>query len=179
MKNERTKPKCCAWTAAGIGLALLALTGQARADDWSFHLGFGSDYPFEARQVPVIHHRPDYDHVTRQIWVEPIYEERTVRVDVPAVFEERVVPIRDRFGRIRGHRTVRECVREARIEYRTERVLVRDGYYKTVTLEVPVERTVKKVVRVGAPGFHVGFTRYDRDRHHNRPQRSVRFGHRY
>jgi len=178
-RNEAKSAKRSLWMMAGLGIALLATTGQAQADDWAFRIGFGGGaYP--ARHVRVVHERPAYEYVTRQIWVEPIYEEHTVRVDVPPVYEERVVAMRDRYGRIIGHRTVREMVQEGRIEYRTERVLVREGYFKTVTLEVPAAGYVThSVVGYGGPGLHVGFGYSSHHGRHPRPFRPIRVGHRY
>jgi hypothetical protein len=162
--------------AAGAALGLIALAGapNANADNWGFHIGVGTSHvrPLPEKKVRVIESGPQYRLVTRRVWVEPIYEERTVRVEVPAVIEQRVVPTYNRFGRLIGRQTIRAVVREARVEYRTERVLVREGYFKTVTVRVPVERVTREVIRVGhdRPGLSVGFSYHDDDGpRHDRP----------
>lgn len=182
--------------AAGAALGLIALAGapNASADDWGFHIGIGTAHsrPLPERKVRIVRSGPPYRLVTRRIWVEPIYEERTVRIEVPAVIEERVVPTYDHFGRLISRQIVRAVVQEARVEYRTERVLVSEGYFKTVTVRVPVERVSREVVRVGhgRPGFSLGFSYHDddapryhrrhgyNDRPHHPLRRSVRVSHR-
>jgi len=164
--------------ALGLGVALLAVPSTTLAGDWSLHIGAGWGHrAVRDRRVRVVRTEPRFEYQTRRIWVTPEYIERTVRVEIPAVVQERVVPIYNEYNEITGYRTVREIVREARIEYRTERTIVREGYYKTVTVRVPVEPRVRRVVhrrvRVdrGGPGLHLGFSYYKHKEHKHRAPR--------
>ena len=161
-------------TGAAFCFALLAGAQHAQAGDWGFHIGLGTTRvgPTHAAHVRVVEPAPAYRLVARKVWVEPVYEERTIRVEVPPVVRERVVATRDYYGRVTGYRTIREVVEPARVEFRTERVLVREGYFKTVTVRVPVERVARRVARAGYAdagiAFGLSYRSHGGHRHHRR-----------
>lgn len=181
MKRHNANNAKSTLLAAGAALGLILLSGakDAKAGDWGFHIGLGTAHvaPLHAAHVRVVEPAPAYRLVTRRIWVEPVYEERTIRVEVPPVVRERVVPTYDYYGRLSGYRTIREVLEPGRVEYRTERVLVREGYFKTVTVRVPVKRVARKVVRVGYAdagfGFGLSYRSHGGQRHHRHYRRHV------
>ncbi len=130
--------------ALGAGAATLLVPNGAAAGDWSFHIDIGDHH---RPLVRTVYAEPVYELRTRRVWVEPEYVERTVRVEVRAVVQTREVPVRDRWGNTIDYRLVREVVEPARTELRTERVLVREGYYRTITVRVLVTPVIRKVVR--------------------------------
>lgn len=81
-----------------------------------------------------------------EVWHEPVYEERKVLVEVPAETVRREMPRLDRFGRVIWYDTVDEVIRPARKVWRTERVMVRAGYYETVYQETLVRPATTRVV---------------------------------
>jgi xanthine/CO dehydrogenase XdhC/CoxF family maturation factor len=87
-----------------------------------------------------------YEERPRRIWREPVYETRRVLVELPAKTVSRRVARHGRYGTILGHRVVTQVVEPARRVWRTERVLVRPGYYETVYERVCVAPESTKVV---------------------------------
>lgn len=82
----------------------------------------------------------------RRIWREPVYEVRRVLVDVPARIVTRRVTLRGRYGQVIGHKLVRRVIEPARQVWKTQRVLVRAGYYNTVYERVCAQPQSTKVV---------------------------------
>ena len=82
----------------------------------------------------------------RRIWREPVYEVRRVLVHVPAKVTTRRVARRGRYGQVIGFKTVRHIIEPARQVWRTQRVLVRAGYYETVYERVCGQLRTTKVV---------------------------------
>jgi hypothetical protein len=118
----------------GAGLVLSAGAGRARADRVrvaavlpGVALDFGPHHAAIA-----LGDRSNCNIAPQRIWHEPVYEWRQVWVDVPAVVEQRRVAQYSACGTLIGYRYVEVVVSPARRELRTERVLVRDGYYETV-----------------------------------------------
>ncbi len=129
-------------------------------------LGFGVDAAWAGpRRVTVLHHaapvrgRPldrtvartvevpaVYEVRPREIRHEPVYEERQVLVELPAEVVRREVSRFDLFGRLIGYDIVEEVVRPARKVWRTERVLIRAGYYEIVNERVLVRPTTTRIV---------------------------------
>ncbi len=140
-RNKSVWRRTRMWAAIGVlGGLLIISPSPAQAGDWSIQLGIGGyDRVAYHNDVRVVRTFPHYRYEIRRIWVEPVYQERTVRVDVPPVIEERVVPMHDRFGNVTGYRRIREVVADARIAYRTERVLIREGYFESVRVQVPIQ----------------------------------------
>ena len=159
---------------AGGAAALSAWIGfapVASAGDWAVSFGVGLDTPYTQTVTRTIYTEPVYDYQTRSVWVEPEYVERVVPIRLPAAVETQTVSVRDQFGRITGYRQVTRVVQPERIEYRTERVLVRDGYYTTVTDRVLVSpsetRVVYDTVRpvvIDRPSLSFSYASYDRHR---------------
>lgn len=159
-------------TLAGAGLGF-APTGAQADSDWSFHIGFG-DHP---RRVHTVAVTSTYETRSRRVWIEPEYTERAVRVTVPAIVETREVPVYDHHGRVTGYRLVRQVIEPAHTERRIEQVVVRAGYYTTVTERdhvQPVRRRTSRHHSVierhnGGTAVRVGFSyNRHRDRHHRR-----------
>jgi hypothetical protein len=104
---------------------------------------------------------PVYEDVVRKVWREPVYETRRVPVHVPAQTITRKVPRYSECGRyVVGWEYVEEVIEPARTEWRVEQVLVREGYWETITERVVVRpahmRIVSRpaVVRHGHWGSH-------------------------
>jgi len=74
----------------------------------------------------------EYDSIPRQVWHEPVYEDRPYRVEIPAEVVRERIPRYDRRGRRIGYEIIERVVRPARTVWKTERVMVRPGYYETV-----------------------------------------------
>jgi hypothetical protein len=87
-----------------------------------------------------------YEQRPRRIWREPLYETRRVLVEVPAKVASRPVARHGRHGRIIGYRVATRVVEPARQVWRTERLLVRPGYYETVYERVCVVPESTRVV---------------------------------
>ena len=92
----------------------------------------------------------------RQVWREPEYELREVWVEVPAVIETREVPRYGAYGRVIGYEYEDVVIEPARRVLRTQRVLVRPGYYETVYEQVCYRRGAVR----GGVGF--GYRPYAR-----------------
>ncbi len=152
-------------TLAVLG-GMMFVAPKADAGEWSVRLGVGLPVVSTTRYAPVQEVR------TRRVWVEPIYEQRTVRVRVPGRTIKRQVPVYDRFGRVARYRVVLERT-ASRVELRTERVLVREGYYQTVTEALPTQVTT---VSYSRPGLSFSFGRHKNRLHRSR---AIRVGHRY
>lgn len=160
---------------AGLGFALLGLPDEAKAgDNWSFSVNLGHhSRPAYATVVRTVRVRPAYEHRTRKVWVPAEYADRIVTVEIAPVLRTREVPIYDSYGNVTGYREVAEVIEPARVVERVERVLVRDGYYRTVRERVLVRRSyggvgydrVRVSHRSGRDGLQIGF-RYGRDRDH-------------
>lgn len=157
---------------AAAAVTLMALPSAAHAGDWSFFLGL-HDYP---RYVRTVQAEPVAEWRTRRVWVEPEYVDRTVEVTVPAVVATRRVAVHDGCGVVVGYRLIETVIEPSHVELRTERVKVRDGYYKTIRERVVVTPAVETVVetRVTGPSLHLGleFGHHRRDKHHQ--SRAVR-----
>ena len=126
---------------------------------------------FELRErviiVPAV-----YENRERRVWREPVYEVREVRVERPAVVVTRPVARYVR-GRIVGYREVREVIKPARVEVRTEQVLVREGHWDRVVERVCVRPEHKKIVTervLVRDGYWMGkyVKRAHRDHHRHR-----------
>ena len=103
----------------------------AHGDGWSAH--------FHRGPAPVVRTLPVYEDVVRRVWREPIYETRRVPVHIPAETITRKVPRYSACGNfVVGWDYVEEVIRPARTEWRIEQVLIREGYYETVTERVLV-----------------------------------------
>lgn len=163
-------------TMAGAGFGVAP--AGARADsEWSFQIGFG-DHSSRVRTVAVT---ATHETQTHHVWIEPEYTERVVIVTVPAIVETREVPVYDHHGHVTGYRVVRHVIEPAHTERRIERVMVRAGYYTTVTERVYVQPVHRRTLRRhsvlerydSGTTLRVGFS-YDRhrdrhrDRHHRR-----------
>ncbi|MEE9295105.1 MAG: hypothetical protein V3W34_09135 [Phycisphaerae bacterium] len=169
MKDERQNRSMCGMlaTALVVGAGVLAMPGDARAGDWSFHIGVNR---YDTPYVRTVVTRPAYEIRTRRVWVEPEYVERVVAVEIPAVVRSREIPVYDRYGNITEYRIVREVIEPARVEYQTRRVLVRRGYYRTVRERVHLRPAVRTAsyLRHTAPLISVGFGHHRHKRHHHR-----------
>jgi hypothetical protein len=158
--------------AATVGCLLSAST--ASAGDWSVSLGVNR-YPITTVATRV--HEPAYKLRTRRVWVEPQYTHREVAYEIPAVVRTIEVPVQNARGFVAGYRTVTEIVEPAHTGSRTDRVLVRDGYYETVTERVLVSTTLRPVRHIRkAPAIRVGYGRY---KSANVVRRSLARSHRY
>lgn len=170
-------------TMTKLGISTLALaalacgTEPAKAQSWGFAIGGGPRWvePVYTTQARTIVLPAQYEERPRQIWREPVYEERRTLVQIPPRTEIRQVP-RYVNGVLVGHEQQTVIVEPGRQEWRTERVLVQPGRWDTVVERVLVapERaeTVYEQVLVSpgywelAPGFSFGYV--DRDKHKHR-----------
>lgn len=173
-------------TKHGIWLVALATVGAGlttrpvRADNWGFSIGGAPRWiePVYATQPRTIIVPAQYEERSRQVWREPVYEERRTLVQVPPRTEIREVP-RYVNGRIVGYDRQTVIVESGRQEWRTERILVQPGRWETVVDRVMVQpertQTVYEQVVVSpgywesAPGISFGYV--DRDRDHHRHDR--------
>lgn len=76
----------------------------------------------------------------REVWREPVYEVREAWVDVPARVETRRVPRYSSCGTLLGYDLVETVIEPARRELRTERVVVRPGFFETVYERICFDR---------------------------------------
>ncbi len=169
MKDGRQNRSMRGMLAAALAVTagVLAMPGDARAGDWSFHIGIN---PYDTPFVRTVVTRPAYEIRTRRVWVEPEYVERVVPVEIPAVVQTRETPVYDRYGNIMEYRIVREVIEPAYVEYQTRRVLVRRGYYRTVRERIHLRPAVRTAAyrRHTAPLISVGFGHHRHKRHHHR-----------
>jgi hypothetical protein len=139
--------------AIGLAVAGIVFTAMA-ADAWAG--------PRRARVVPRAPVRdaawvmPVYETAptvctgrVREIWREPVYEERRMLVTLPATVVTRRIPRLNLFSVVVAYDVVKEVVEPAREVWRTERVLVKPGRYETVCEPVFV-RPAKRIVRRAA-----------------------------
>ena len=161
-------------TMAGAGLGVAPARTQADSE-WSFQIGFGH----QPRRVHTVALTSTHETHSRRVWIEPEYTERVVTVTVPAIVETREVPVYNHHGHVTGYRTVRHVIEPAHTERRIERVVVRAGYYTTVTERVHVQPVRRRTLH-----RHSVLERHDRgtrlrvgfsyDRHRDRRHRSER-----
>jgi len=86
-----------------------------------------------------------YEERSREIWREPVYEDRRTLVTVPPRTEIRDVP-RFIHGRFAGYDRQTVVVESGRQEWRTDRVLIQPGRWETVYDRVLVEPERTQVV---------------------------------
>lgn len=157
-------------------------TRTAKADDWGFSLGQQGRWvePVYVTQPRTVVIPAQYEERARQIWREPVYEERRTLVQVPPRTEIREVP-RYVNGSLVGYDRQTVVVESGRQEWRTQRVLVQPGRWETVVDRVLVQpertETVYEQVVVAAgywessPGVSFGYVKHDDDDdddHHHR-----------
>jgi hypothetical protein len=82
----------------------------------------------------------------RKIWRDPVYDTRRVRVVIPPEVETERVPRYSKSGRLIGFDLVRRVVTPGRKAWKTERVLVRAGYWETVVDQVCVKPASTEIV---------------------------------
>ena len=87
-----------------------------------------------------------YEDRPTKVWHEPVYEERQVLVELPAEVVTREVPRYDMWGQLIGYDIVRDVVQPARKVWRTERVLIRPGYFETIYMRVLVRPASTRVI---------------------------------
>jgi len=87
-----------------------------------------------------------YEDLPTKVWHEPVYEDRQILVELPAEVVTRDVPRYDVRGRLIGYDIVRDVVQPARKVWRTERVLVRPGYFETVYERVLVRPASTRII---------------------------------
>ncbi len=141
--------------AAGIGFGM---QNSARAGDLalSVGVGVGAHVPVHAGVVTVT--RPAVVQSTDQIWVPAEYAMQEVCEDVPTVTSSRQIPTYNNYGEITGYRTVSSAGHATQRLCRNERVLVREGYYRTVQRSTPVVQTSQVIGAYGGvPGYYPGF----------------------
>jgi hypothetical protein len=171
-KNMRRGMWVACATAIGIGWFVSPDTASAGHVD----VRLGRPRPavwvppvYETRQrvvtVPAV-----FEERPRKVWREPVYETRRVLVDIPAKVVTRRVAIRGPFGLVITHRVVRHVVEPARQVWKTERVLVRAGFYDTAYERVCVQPERTRVVseRVLVRRGHWSQPRIARTRHVHR-----------
>ncbi|MCO6436982.1 MAG: hypothetical protein J5J06_07835 [Phycisphaerae bacterium] len=127
--------------AAGLFgmVAAAGMTGNAKANDWAVSIG-GANGHFAGRVVvgdgaaalPRVGISSGCATVPHSVWREPVYELRDVVVNLPAEVVRERVPVYSHRGRVIGYEWRERVIRPARTEIRSERVLVRAGYYETV-----------------------------------------------
>ncbi len=105
---------------ACVAAAWFAMPQTVRASDWSVAVSLGHDSTTYCRDEG------------RQVWIGPEYGYRQVLFEVPAEIVTEKVPQYGSCGNIIGYRYVDRVVRPARREDRTERFVVRAGFYETV-----------------------------------------------
>jgi hypothetical protein len=138
-----------------LGLATLSMApATASADHNNIAFGFGIGAQRAGVWVPPVYETRArtivepavIENRVRNVWREPVHEERRVAVTIPADVIERHVPKYDRFGNVIGFETIREVVRPARTEWRVERVCVSEGRWERVVERVMVKPETSRVV---------------------------------
>ena len=152
MNGRRRTSRRGVWLACAAALGAGWVVSPDVASAGHFTLSVGTN-PMAVRVPPVYETRKRvvaipavYEQRPRRIWRQPVYETRRVLVEVPAKVVSRRVARYGRYGTIIGHRMVTRVVQPARQVWRTERVLVRPGYYETVYERVCVVPKSTKVV---------------------------------
>lgn len=147
--------------AALAGLAMGSLVPAVRAEHGS--PGFAGNLGFDEVRLGVrsnleyrtisrtIEVPPVFKTIERQVWREPVYEERIVAVEIPARFETRLVARYDHWGRPNVQEWVKVEVEPARLVHKSERVLVRPGYFETVYERVLIRPATTRVVYERVP----------------------------
>ena len=175
----------CGFSAALLGLAVIGAPQAASADHGTIRVVAAAErvwvppvYETRARTITV---PAVFEDRTRQVWHEPVYKERRYAIELPAKAVTRQVARFSPFGRFLGYELVREIVEPARMEWRTEPVLVRAGWKETVVERVMIrperiEMVYDQVVvapghwetrtrayprHATTPGFEVGYVGTD------------------
>ena len=181
MNGRRRTSRRSVWLACAAALGAAWVVSPDVASAGQFTLTVGSN-PRGVRVPPVYETRKRvvtipavYEERPRRIWREPVYETRRVLVEVPAKVVTRRVARHGRHGTIVGHRMVTRVIEPARRVWRTERVLVRPGFYETVYERVCVVPASTKVVheRVLVQPRHRALPRAVRVHHGPRHERLV------
>lgn len=94
--------------------------------------------PVIEKQVREVQIPAKYETVTRQVWREPVYEDRRVAVELPADVVVHRRPKLDSCGRVIGYELINYVRQPARMIWQTQRVLVKPGCWETVTERVCV-----------------------------------------
>lgn len=149
-RNRMNQRKCSVVSCLTVGAGLLVMAAPARA---------GHRHPRAAKCCAPVWVPPAYEtrsrtvitpavykERTRNVWHSPVYEVRRVRVVIPAEIETQRVPRYDRRGRLIRFDLVERVVRPARKAWKTDRVLVKPGYWETVVERICVKRASTQVV---------------------------------
>ncbi len=102
--------------------------------------------PVYATVARTIEEAAVFEDRATKVWHEPAYEDRRILVELPAEVVTRDVLRYDMWGQLIGYDIVRDIVQPARKVWRTERVLVRPGYFETVYGRVLVRPASTRVI---------------------------------
>lgn len=158
--NRNKKERMGGWAVLGCAAAtMFVLAPSARADHsrFSFGISFGSRAELHPAYETVqrIEHVPAvYEDRERQVWHEPVFETREVVSTIPARVERVRVPRYLSCGTLAGYDLVLRTIEPERTVVRHEQVMVRPGYFETITERVLVRPATERIVEVRVPHGH-------------------------